>query len=167
MWKLKRKNRCRCEQPWISNSINAKKINLPLHLSLMVLTTLDTVFEVFTEEQDAVNSSFPDRAVRHDDILEWVQKQGKRQAPDLPECPLTTTWTNSKNGIARFHGAAARNPAMPVVADPIVLRLSRRSLLASLQQVEESVCGSFVGRQVCWRPGKCRATAHRSSSTFG
>jgi anti-sigma B factor antagonist len=50
----------------------------------MVLTKLDTVFEVFTEEQDPVNSFFPDRAVRHYDILEWVQKQGKRQAPDLP-----------------------------------------------------------------------------------
>jgi len=51
------------------------------------------------------------------------------------------------------------------VADPIVLRLSRSSLLASLK-VEQSVCGSFVGRQVCWRSGKCRAIAHRSSSTF-
>jgi hypothetical protein len=38
---------------------------------------------------------------------------------------------------------------MRFVADPIVLRLSRSSLLASLQQVEESVCGSFAGRQVC------------------
>jgi anti-sigma B factor antagonist len=62
-----------------------KLLSLPLHLSLMVLTKLDTVFEVFTEEQDAVNSFFPDRAVRHYDILEWVQEQGKRQAPDLPE----------------------------------------------------------------------------------
>jgi hypothetical protein len=34
---------------------------------------------------------------------------------------------------------------MPFVADPIALRLSRSSLLASLQQVEESVCSSFVG----------------------
>ena len=57
-----------------------KLLSLPLHLSLMVPTKLDTVFEVFTEEQDA-----PDRAVRHYDILEWVQEQGKRQAPDLPE----------------------------------------------------------------------------------
>jgi len=56
-----------------------------LKLSLMVLTKLDTVFEVFPEEQDAVNSFFPDRAVRYYDILEWVQEQGKRQAPDLPE----------------------------------------------------------------------------------
>jgi len=52
------------------------------------------------------------------------------------------------------------------VADLTVPRLSRSSLLASVQQVEESVWGSFVGRLACWRPGKCRATAHRSSSTF-
>jgi len=44
---------------------------------------------------------------------------------------------------------------MPFVADPIALSLSRSSLLASLQQVEESVCSTFVGRQVCWRSGKC------------
>ena len=61
-----------------------KLLNVPPHLSLMVLTKLDTVFEVFTDEQDAVNSFFPDRAVRHYDILEWVQEQEKRPAPDLP-----------------------------------------------------------------------------------
>jgi anti-sigma B factor antagonist len=42
-----------------------KLLNLPFHLSPMVLTKLDTVFEVFTDEQDAINSFFPDRAVRH------------------------------------------------------------------------------------------------------
>jgi len=62
-----------------------KLLSLPPHLSLMVLTKLDTEFEVFTQEQNAVNSFFPDRAVRHYDILEWVQEQGKPQAPDLPE----------------------------------------------------------------------------------
>jgi anti-sigma B factor antagonist len=61
-----------------------KLLNLsPLHLSSMVLTKLDTVFEVFTDEQDAVNSFFPDRAVRHYDILEWVQDQEGRPAPNL------------------------------------------------------------------------------------
>src|ERR1700722_17244579 len=39
-----------------------KLLRIPLHLNLMVLTKLDTVFEVFTDEQDAVNSFFPDRA---------------------------------------------------------------------------------------------------------
>ena len=63
-----------------------KLLNLsPRHLSLTVLTKLDTVFEIFKDEQDAVNSFFPDRAVRHYDILEWVQEQEKRPAPDLPK----------------------------------------------------------------------------------
>jgi anti-sigma B factor antagonist len=44
-------------------------------LNLNVLTKLNTVFEVFTDEQDAVNSFFPNRAVRHYDVLEWVREQ--------------------------------------------------------------------------------------------
>jgi anti-sigma B factor antagonist len=47
------------------------------HLSLNVPTKLNTVFEVFVDEQDAVNSFFPGRATRHYDILEWVQEQEK------------------------------------------------------------------------------------------
>jgi anti-sigma B factor antagonist len=63
-----------------------KLLNLsPLHLSLMVLTKLEAEFEVFTDEQDAVDSFFPDRAPRHYDILEWIQEQEKRPAPDLPK----------------------------------------------------------------------------------
>lgn len=58
-----------------------KLLNLRPDLSLMILTKLDTVFEVFTDEQDAVNSFFPGRAVRHYDILQWVQGQEKRGSP--------------------------------------------------------------------------------------
>jgi len=47
------------------------------HLSLNVLTKLNTVFEVFVDEQDAVNSFFPGRAVRHYDVLDWVRGQEK------------------------------------------------------------------------------------------
>ena len=47
------------------------------HLSLKVTTKLNTVFEVFADEQDAVNSFFPGRATRHYDVLEWVQEQEK------------------------------------------------------------------------------------------
>jgi anti-sigma B factor antagonist len=47
------------------------------HLSLNVLTKLNTVFEVFVDEQDAVNSFFPGRATRHYNLLEWVQEQEK------------------------------------------------------------------------------------------
>jgi anti-sigma B factor antagonist len=43
------------------------------HLSLDVLTKLNTVFDVFVDEQDAVNSFFPSRAVRRYDVLEWVR----------------------------------------------------------------------------------------------
>jgi anti-sigma B factor antagonist len=60
-----------------------KLLNLsPRHLSLMVLTKVDTVFEVFTDEQDAVNSFFPDRAVRRYDILEFVEELSERPATD-------------------------------------------------------------------------------------
>jgi anti-sigma B factor antagonist len=43
------------------------------YLSLNVLTKLNTVFEIFVDEQDAINSFFPGRAVHHYDVLEWVQ----------------------------------------------------------------------------------------------
>jgi len=63
-----------------------KLINLmPLHLSLMVLTKLDTVFQVFKDEQDAVDSFFPDRAIRRYDVLEFVHQQEKGPAPDPPK----------------------------------------------------------------------------------
>lgn len=53
-----------------------KLLNLsPIHLGLMVLAKLETVFEVFMDEQDAVNSFFPGRAVRRYDILDWVEEQ--------------------------------------------------------------------------------------------
>ena len=47
------------------------------HLDLNVLTKLNTVFEVFVDEQDAVNSFFPGRATPRYDVLEWVQEQEK------------------------------------------------------------------------------------------
>lgn len=45
------------------------------HMDLLVLTKLYTVFEVFDNEQDAVNSFFPDRLIRHFDILRFVEAQ--------------------------------------------------------------------------------------------
>lgn len=56
-----------------------KLLHLRPDLSLIILTKLDTVFEVFSDEQEAVNSFFPSRAVRHYDILQWVQGQEKRR----------------------------------------------------------------------------------------
>ena len=42
---------------------------------LMVLTKLSTVFQIFDDEQAAINSFFPGREVKRFDILEFVQSQ--------------------------------------------------------------------------------------------
>ena len=52
--------------------VNPNKRNV----ELLLLTKLHTVFEVFTEDQEAVNSFFPDRKIKHFDILSFVQQQG-------------------------------------------------------------------------------------------
>jgi len=44
-------------------------------IELLVLTKLTSVFEVFTDEQHAVNSFFPGRNVKRFDILAFVQQQ--------------------------------------------------------------------------------------------
>lgn len=51
------------------------------HLELLVLTKLTTVFELFDDELEAVNSFFPERQVRKFDILSFVQQleQSKKQ----------------------------------------------------------------------------------------
>src|SRR3954452_2107812 len=46
------------------------------NIELLVLTKLSTVFEVFNDEQDAINSYFPNREIRKFDILSFVQQQG-------------------------------------------------------------------------------------------
>ena len=43
-------------------------------LELLVITKLATVFALFTDEQDAVNSFFPDREIKAFDILSYVQQ---------------------------------------------------------------------------------------------
>lgn len=43
------------------------------NIQLLVLTKLSTVFEVFDDEQAAINSFFPDREVKRFDILEFVK----------------------------------------------------------------------------------------------
>ena len=45
------------------------------NLELLVLTKLSTVFEIFNDEQDAVNSFFPDRNIKRFDILSFIQSQ--------------------------------------------------------------------------------------------
>lgn len=45
------------------------------NIELLLLTKLSTVFQIFGEEQEAVNSFFPEREIKHFDILSFVQKQ--------------------------------------------------------------------------------------------
>ena len=44
------------------------------NIELLVMTKIATVFDLFTDEQDAVNSYFPDRKVKTFDILNFVQQ---------------------------------------------------------------------------------------------
>lgn len=45
------------------------------NVELLILTKLTTVFELFGDEQDAVNSFFPNRQIRKFDILSFVQQE--------------------------------------------------------------------------------------------
>jgi len=45
------------------------------HLELFLLTKLAIAFEFFDDEQDAVNSFYPDRDVKRFDILNFVQNE--------------------------------------------------------------------------------------------
>lgn len=45
------------------------------NIELMLLTKLETVFEVFDNERSAVNSFFPDRESHTFDILEFLRSQ--------------------------------------------------------------------------------------------
>ena len=45
------------------------------NVELLILTKLTTVFELFMDEQDAVNSFFPNRQIRKFDILSFVQQE--------------------------------------------------------------------------------------------
>jgi anti-anti-sigma factor len=56
--------------------VNPNKRNV----ELLALTKLHTIFEVFIEVQDAVNSFFPDREIKRFDILSFVQQQEKDEA---------------------------------------------------------------------------------------
>ena len=45
------------------------------HLELFLLTKLAIAFEFFEDEQDAVNSFFPDRALKRFDVLTFVEQE--------------------------------------------------------------------------------------------
>ncbi len=50
------------------------------NVELLALTRLHTIFEVFGEETDAVNSFFPGREIKHFDILSFVQHHDEAEA---------------------------------------------------------------------------------------
>lgn len=52
------------------------------NIELLVLTKLTTVFELFDDEQDAVNSFFPNREIKKFDILNFVKQQEDEEAKD-------------------------------------------------------------------------------------
>jgi len=71
-------NVSRAAFPFLKKQGGAMKLVNPnkRNVELLLLTKLHTVFEVFVETQDAVNSFFPDRKIKHFDILSFVQQQG-------------------------------------------------------------------------------------------
>lgn len=44
------------------------------NIELLVLTKLSTIFETFQDEQDAVNSFYPERKIQRFDILQFVKQ---------------------------------------------------------------------------------------------
>ena len=57
------------------NGGNMKLVNLNRrNIELLVMTKLATVFEILGDEQDAVNSYYPDRKINTFDILDFVKK---------------------------------------------------------------------------------------------
>lgn len=44
------------------------------NIELLVLTKVSTIFETFQDEQDAVNSFFPERKIQHFDILQFIKQ---------------------------------------------------------------------------------------------
>lgn len=48
----------------------------PKHAKLSEVLKMDIAFKTYADEHDAINSFFPDRAVPHFDILEFVEEQG-------------------------------------------------------------------------------------------
>src|SRR5579863_6738484 len=49
---------------------------------LLILTKLSTVFEMFDDEQSAINSFFPDREIKRFDVLEFVRNQSDKENDD-------------------------------------------------------------------------------------
>jgi anti-sigma B factor antagonist len=59
------------------------------HLKLFLLTKLALAFEFFDDEQDAINSFFPDRALKYFDILDFVEHEHERESNRGVSSPAT------------------------------------------------------------------------------
>ncbi len=58
----------------------AKLVNVNRrNIELLVMTKIDTIFEVFEDEMDAINSFFPGRAIKRFDILSFVRQMEKEE----------------------------------------------------------------------------------------
>lgn len=69
-----------CSTTMRKNGGSVKLLNLNRrNIELLVMTKLATVFETFNDEQDAVNSFFPDRKLNQFDILSFVQQMKKEE----------------------------------------------------------------------------------------
>jgi anti-sigma B factor antagonist len=65
---------------------SVKLLNLSKrNVQLLILTKLSTVFEMFDDEQAAINSFFPDRERKTFDILAFVKEQEDDKEPSSPE----------------------------------------------------------------------------------
>ncbi len=69
-----------CATTMRKNAGVVKLLNLSRRsIELLVMTKLATVFEIFTDEQDAVNSFYPDRKLKTFDILSFVQDMKEKE----------------------------------------------------------------------------------------
>ena len=55
----------------------------PTHIGLLTETRLETVFEVFHDEHDAIDSFFADRELHRFDILEFVESENPKHGKSL------------------------------------------------------------------------------------
>ena len=53
------------------------------HIGLLAEARLETVFEVFHDEQDALDSFFPGREIHRFDILAFVESEDRKRAKSL------------------------------------------------------------------------------------
>jgi anti-sigma B factor antagonist len=55
----------------------------PAHMEALLIAKLETVFDVFATQEDAINSFFPDRQVPHSDLLALVTSIRQARSADL------------------------------------------------------------------------------------